>query len=143
MNRTIYYKPNKRKKGGNNDRNLNNNDIDEDDNNKKDDTNEDEVNLVTTHIAGFNQMSGFEQMSALIDEGHGYHDMDDGFDNDIIGLHAANVKDSYELNNFLTDEPKTTISEPSDELESNDPNIITAELEDLTELIPIYIQEKE
>ena len=88
-------------------------------------------------------MSGFEQMLALIDEGHGYYDIDDGFNNDIIGLHAANINDSYKLNNVLTNEPKTTISKPLDELESKDPNIMKAEPEDSTELIPIYIQEKE
>ena len=71
MHRTIYHKPTKRKKSGNNDRNLNNDDIDDDDNNKKEDTNEDEGNLVTAHIAGFDQMSGYEQILALIDEGHG------------------------------------------------------------------------
>ena len=68
VHRTMYYKPTKRKKSGNNDRNLNNDDINDDDNNKKEDTNEDEGNLVTAHIAGFDQMSGYEQISALIDE---------------------------------------------------------------------------
>ena len=143
MHRTIYYKPTKRKKGGNNDCNLNNNDIDEDDNNKKDDTNEDEVNLVTAHIAGFDQMSGFEQMSALIDEGHGYHDIDNGFNNDIIGLHVANVDESYELNNVRTNKSKTAKSEQLDELELDGSNVVTAESEGSNELVPLYVQEKE
>ena len=138
---TIYHKPTKRKKSGNNDHNLNNDDMDDDDNNKKEDKNEDEVNLVTAHIAGFDQMSGFEQMSALIDEGHGYHDMDDGFNNDIIGLHADDVDDSYELSNVPTDKPKTTKSEQSEELESDDPDIMTAEAEDSIESIP-FISKK-
>ena len=107
MHQTIYYKPTKRKKSGNNDRNLNNDDIDDDDN-KKEDTNEDEGNLVTAHIAGFDQMSRYEQVSAFIDERHGYYDMDDGFNNDIIGLHATDVDDSYELSNAPTDESKRT-----------------------------------
>ena len=96
---------NQKKKSGNNDHNLNYDDINDDNNNKKEDTNEDEGNLVTAHIAGYDQMSGYEQVSALIDEGHGYYDMDNGFNNDIIGLHAAVVDDSYELNNAPTDKP--------------------------------------
>ena len=52
-------------------------------------------------------MSGYEQVSALIDEVHRYDDMDDGFNNDIISLHVANVDESYELNNVRTNKSKT------------------------------------
>ena len=87
-------------------------------------------------------MSGYEQVSALIDEGYGYYDMDDGFNNDIIGLHVANIDDLYEMNNVWTNESKTTISKQSDELKSDGSNVVTAESEGSTELVPLCVQEK-
>merc|ERR1711884_1013757 len=98
--------------------------------------NEDEENLVTAHIARFDQMSGYEQVSALIDEGHGYYDMDNGFNNDIIGLHVADVDDLYELNNVRTNKSKTTKSEQSDELELDSSDVVAAESDGSNESVP-------
>ena len=87
-------------------------------------------------------MSGYEQVSALIDEGYEYHDMDDGFNNDIIGLHVADIDNLYELNNVRTNESKTTVSEQSDELKSDSSNVVMAESEGSAESVPIYVKEK-
>ena len=88
-------------------------------------------------------MSGFEQVSALIDEGHGYYDIDNGFNNDIIGLHVTNVNELYELNNDWTNKSKTTKSEQSYELESDGSDVVTAESEGTNELVPFMSKKRD
>ena len=69
VHQMVYSKLNKKKKNGNNDCNLkNDNTEDDNDNRKKDNRTEDEENLVTAHIAGYDEMNEYKQVSALIDD---------------------------------------------------------------------------
>ena len=52
-------------------------------NNKQDNDNDGDGLLITAHITSFDEMSPYEQVCALIDDGHGYYD--NGFSKDIIG----------------------------------------------------------
>lgn len=128
-------------KNGNNDHNLKNDNNDDDNNEKKDDTTEDEGNLVMAHIAGYDKMSGYEQVSALIDDGHCHHTKDDGYSFDIIGLHVTNIDASYKLNNVESTKSKEIESSQSNEFESNESNIVTVESNELDELVSPSVQQ--
>ena len=88
-------------------------------------------------------MSRYEQVSALIDEGHGYYDMDNGFNNDIIELNVAGIDKSYELNNVWTDKSKAAKLEQSDEFELDGLDFVMTESEGSNESVPLHVQEKE
>ena len=91
LHQTVHGKSNKKKRNGNNNPNLKNNDTnddDDDDNIKKENNADDEGNLVTAHIAGFDKMDGFQKLIALVDDRHGdYNNDDDDSLYDIVYLH--------------------------------------------------------
>ena len=96
---TIYSKPTKKQKSSISDHSLKSDDVDDDNNKKKDHTTEDEGNLVTAHIARYDQMDKYEQVLVLINDGYGQYDLDYGFSHNIIGLHVTNINIKYELDN--------------------------------------------
>ena len=107
VHQTVRDKPNKKKKNDNNDCNLkSDNTYNNDDNGKKDDKTENERNLVTAHIARYDEMNEYEQASALIDDRHSRYTTDNGYNNDVIYLHVTDIGKLYKPNNVELAESK-------------------------------------
>ena len=70
-----------KKRNGNNDRNpTNDNTANNDNNRKKDYKADDERNLVTAHISGFDKISGFEKSMTLLHDMYVNYNDDNGSD---------------------------------------------------------------